>query len=51
VALPSTNGKALTMFVAFSSEAEKDEHYKVRADWLICMSKVRKFVSVFCTLK
>ncbi len=33
-------GEPMPMFIAFASEAESDEHYKVRADWLVRMPKV-----------
>lgn len=33
-------GEPMPMFIAFASEAENDENYKVRADWLVGMPKV-----------
>jgi hypothetical protein len=33
-------GEPMPMFIAFASEAENDENYIVRADWLVGILKV-----------
>jgi hypothetical protein len=33
-------GKSMPMFITFVSEAENDENFNVRADWLVGMPKV-----------
>lgn len=37
-------GKAMSMFIAFASEAEYDENFRVRADWLVGIPNVENTV-------
>jgi hypothetical protein len=40
-------GEPLPIFIAFSSEAENEDNYKVRGDWLIDIPKVCDIIYSF----